>query len=110
MTPRRSLLCHNCGAAALPIDPGWTLAEVATMLRINRRYVLTLAQQHAHLLDEPEYRPLGGGSHRMYRVWHSHDVQVLNGLLLRTRVKNAQSGRYEYVRRTHATPLATAVR
>ena len=77
----------------MPIDPGWTLAEVVKMLRLTKRYVLALAQQHAEQLSPAVYRPLGA-SCRMYRVWSSHDVQTLNRLVLRRRVKTEQSVRF----------------
>jgi hypothetical protein len=109
MTPAPPLTCCHCGRVALPVDPGWTLAEVAKMLRITKRYVLTLAQHHASDLDEPGYRPLRGNAHRMYRVWSSRDVQFLNTILTRSRVKNAQSGRFKYVRRTSANGQKVAI-
>ena len=103
-TPQpRGLHCPNCGATVLPVDPGCTLAEVATLLRLGRRRVQQLSHRLAPTLDPPQYRRLTRAP-RLYRVWSSRDVGLMQEAILRSAVKSVLNQRTEPAHRTRAQP------
>jgi len=86
-TPQpRGLHCPNCGATVLPVDPGWPVREVATLLRVKPARVESLSAQLAATLDPPQYRRLSDHP-RLHRVWSSRDVATMQQAIVRTIVK-----------------------
>ena len=84
---RPALICQHCGAAVLPVDPGWTLRETAKMLRITPAYVSALISDRAAALGPPRYRRLSGHP-RLYRILSGRDVRTLEAILQENAVKS----------------------
>lgn len=70
-----------------PVDPGYTIAEAAQLLRITRAYVAVLLSRHAELMRPARYQRLRSRHPRRYRILYTRDVEMLQHELFVNAVK-----------------------
>lgn len=86
------LVCPHCGNPALPVDPGYTITEVAVMLRVKVEHVERLAAKLRNELEPPQYRRLSDHP-RLHRIWSARDIQRMQQEIFVKRVKRSLTPR-----------------
>ena len=87
MADSPTLRCPHCGGLVLPVDPGWTLPEVAMLLRIKPHRVASLSRELAASLSQPQYRRINDHP-RLHRFWTAQDIAIMQRAIFRHRVKS----------------------